>query len=136
MESERFQSPYSGKWDGIDYSAVVENVLILVGDVEWRGWIFGSDLGVHGLFIEGQHWQEVDLRKGLVAILDLASDCLNCQQLVIRLENTLEETRKTPHPLTLAYLVSLLRVLMPLGFQLLHPNSHPHTTGTLIGMTI
>ena len=97
MEGESFQSLYnSGKWDGIiDFSTspAVEKVVILVGGVEWRGWVFWSDLlGVNGLFIEGQHWQEVDLRKGLVAVLDLASDCLNCQQFIIRLENPLEET--------------------------------------------
>jgi len=70
--------------------------VILVGEVEWRGWIYCSDFGVRGLFIEGQHWREVDLRKGLVAVLDLASDCLGCSQLIIRLENELEETCTLP----------------------------------------
>jgi hypothetical protein len=32
----------------------------------------------------------------LVAILDLASDCLGCSQLIIRLENTLGETCTSP----------------------------------------
>jgi len=114
------------KRDGIDilsFNVVLERVVIYVGGVEWNGVVF-DDYGVKGLFLQGQHWAGVDLRKGLVAILDLASDCLGCSQLIIRLENTLGDT------------LSLLRTLMPLGFQLIHPNTHQQTTGTLIGMTI
>jgi hypothetical protein len=106
LEGDRFQSQYI-KRDGIDilsFNVVLERVVIYVGGVEWNGVVF-DDYGVKGLFLQGQHWADVDLRKGycplilesiddsrLVAILDLASDCLGCSQIIIRLENTLGET--------------------------------------------
>ena len=62
------------------------------GGISWNGWVFVDANGSRGLFIEGQHWLGVDLRKGLVAILDLAADCLACSQLFVLLRNPLGET--------------------------------------------
>jgi hypothetical protein len=145
LEGDRFQSQYI-KRDGIDilsFNVVLERVAIFVGGVEWTGIVF-DDFGSRGLFLQGQHWADVDLRKGLipcvwtdgrlVAILDLAADCLGCSQLIIRLENTLGETCMAL--VDDLIVVSLLRTLMPLGFQLIHPSTHQQGTGTLIGMTI
>jgi len=99
--------------------------VIFVGDIVWSGWVFRSNLK-RGLWIEGvREWPgEMDLRSGVVAVLDLAGDCLDCSQVIIHLRNELGET------------LSLLRSLMPLGFQLIHPNTYPLATGTLIGMTM
>jgi len=130
LESESFQSRCSGKRDGIhdvgssfgvSFGTVLERVMIHVGDAEWMGWTF--DPQDKGLFLQGGNWGEVDLRKGLVAILELA-ECLGCSHLIVGLENTLADK------------LTLLRALMPLGFQLIKPKLHPHSTGTLIGMTI
>jgi hypothetical protein len=54
------------KRDGIDilsFNVVLERVVIYVGGVEWNGVVF-DDYGVKGLFLQGQHWAGVDLRKG------------------------------------------------------------------------
>ena len=91
----------------MDFSGVLASVVIRLADVEWTGWVFDDFVGSRGLFLQGNHWGHVDLRKGylpfwenggliwgrLVAILDLASDYLGCSQLIIRLDNTLEDTR-------------------------------------------
>ena len=74
LEGERFQSRSSGKRDGIhsnalDVGVVRERVVINVGEVVWSGWIF-EDSGL-GLFLEGQHWGEVDLRTGYKRFLSL-----------------------------------------------------------------
>jgi hypothetical protein len=66
-------------------------------------------------------------------ILELA-DLLGCAQLIIGLESELAETC-TPY-FESTNKVTLLRALMPLGFQLIHPTTNPLCTGTLIGMEI
>jgi hypothetical protein len=71
-------------------------VIDVGGAISWTGWIFVDQNGTRGLFIEGQHWLGVDLRKGLVAILDLAADCLGCCQLFVLLRNPLAETCNLP----------------------------------------
>jgi hypothetical protein len=70
LESERFQSHTYDKRDGIiqnSFQVLLEHVVIYVGEVMWSGWIY-EDLGVRGIFIEGQHWGDVDLRKGYLHI--------------------------------------------------------------------
>jgi len=131
LEGDRFQSQSSDgdKWDGIeicDLGSLRERVVIDVGGISWHGRIFLDGNGMKGLFIEGQHWLGVDLRKGLVAILDLAADCLGCSQLFVLLRNPLVET------------LSLLQTLLPLGFQLVHPSVYPNISamGTLLGLSI
>jgi hypothetical protein len=65
LEGDRFQSQYI-KRDGIDilsFNVVLERVVIFVGGVEWTGVVF-DDFGSRGLFLQGQHWGDVDLRKG------------------------------------------------------------------------
>jgi hypothetical protein len=120
-------------------------VILVDGTTEWLGWVFVDSDGVLGFFLEGDHLREVDLRKGyrakrssangrLVAVQDLASDCLGCSRLIIHLNSALEETCTSLEGES--DLVSLLRIFVPLGFQLLHPSSHPYITGTLIGLTI
>lgn len=84
LESERFQSRTYDKWDGIQQQTtssssssfvqvILEQVVIYVGEVLWSGWIF-EDFGVRGLFLEGQHWGDVDLRKGYVTNLESVTD--------------------------------------------------------------
>lgn len=73
--------------------------------------------------------------RSLDAIQDLAADCLNCSQLIVRLQNPLGEIRILPTGVGLTT-VSLLQALIPLGFQLLHPSTHPQIAGTLIGMIL
>ena len=84
-----------GKRDGISFD---ESVVIFVGDIVWSGWVFRSNLK-RGLWIEGvREWPgEMDLRSGVVAVLDLAGDCLDCSQVIIHLRNELGETRISPH---------------------------------------
>ena len=82
--------------------------MIFVGDIVWSGWVFRNNLlnnnagtaGKRGLWIEGvRDWPGgMDLRRGLVAVLDLAGDCLDCLQVVIHLRNELGETRISPPP--------------------------------------
>jgi len=93
-----------------------EVITIYFGSYVWVGKVFVELDGVKGLFLEGQHWGELDLRKGyvsqssaivlsgrgcvmlicggfrVVAILDLAGDCFGCSQLVLHLRNSLGET--------------------------------------------
>ena len=82
--------------------------MIFVGDIVWSGWVFrnnlvrnGSGAGKWGLWIEGvREWPGgMDLRSGVVAVLDLAGDCLDCSQVIIHLRNELGETRTLPPPL-------------------------------------
>jgi hypothetical protein len=101
LEGDRFQSQScdGDKWDGIEIcelGSLRERVVIDVGGISWYGRIFLEGNGMKGLFIEGQHWLGVDLRKGLVAILDLAADCLGCSQLFVLLRNPLVETCNPP----------------------------------------
>lgn len=37
--------------------------MICLAEVEWTGWVF-DDFGSRGLFLQGNHWGHVDLRKG------------------------------------------------------------------------
>jgi hypothetical protein len=73
----------------VNFGSALERVVINVGDVEWQGRTF--DAGEKGLFLAGGCWGDVDFRKGLVAILELA-ECLGCSHLIIGFENTLAET--------------------------------------------
>jgi hypothetical protein len=56
---------------------------VIIGDMS----IYGR--GIFPLPERIQDWSSPDR---LVAILDLASDCLGCSQLIIRLDNSLEDT--------------------------------------------
>jgi hypothetical protein len=80
---------FANGFANVNFGSPLEGVVINVGDVQWRGWTF--DAAEKGLFLAGGCWADVDLRKGLVAILELA-ECLGCSHLIIGLENTLAET--------------------------------------------
>jgi len=62
FESDSFQSRLNDKRDGIIIWEE-EVITIYFGSYVWIGRIF-EELGVKGLFLEGQDWEEVDLRKG------------------------------------------------------------------------
>jgi hypothetical protein len=72
--------------------------VIFVGDIVWSGWVFRQSNLKRGLWIEGvKEWPGgMDLRSGVVAVLDLAGDCLDCFQVIIHLRNELGETRMFP----------------------------------------
>ena len=56
---------YSKAGEGImDFSGVLASVVIRLADVEWTGWVFDDFVGSRGLFLQGNHWGHVDLRKG------------------------------------------------------------------------
>jgi len=77
-------------------------------EVVWTGYVFqdfSSEKGGLGVFLEGRKnnsnkeskvWDGVELRSSLVAILDLASDCLGCDQLIIDLGSDLGQTCNNP----------------------------------------
>ena len=100
LEGDSYQSRplLDTKRDGILFE---ESVVISVGDIVWSGWVFRESHSnsingnrKRGLWIEGvRDWGAVDLRKGVVAVLDLAGDCLDCSQVIIHLRNELGETR-------------------------------------------
>jgi len=158
LEGERLQSPFAGfashiitgaKRDGISFGRVIEQIVIFGYErqVVWTGYVFqevSSEEAGLGVFLEGHAnnskegrvWDGLELRSSLVALLDLAGDCLGCDQIIIDLGTDLAQTCKKLQLIHVLIAVSLLRCLMPLGFQLLHPDTHPKIPGTLIGMTI
>lgn len=53
----------------MDISSVLASVVIRLADVEWTGWVF-DDFGTRSLFLQGNHWGHVDLRKGYLPSLE------------------------------------------------------------------
>jgi len=47
----------------MDFTGVLQSVVICLAEVEWTGWVF-EDYGTRSLFLQGNHWGHVDLRKG------------------------------------------------------------------------
>ncbi|KAF9192549.1 hypothetical protein BGZ51_005346 [Haplosporangium sp. Z 767] len=66
------------------------------------------------LFLKGNGWDDMDIRESVVAALDLAEEQLGCEAIHLCLD------KSNPN------LAKLVRTLMYVGFEMVHPSVLPH----------
>ncbi|KAG9306225.1 hypothetical protein G9A89_016129 [Geosiphon pyriformis] len=87
----------------------------------WEGFVMNGTL-----FLKGNGLDNVDLRESIVAVLELAEECLKCRSLVVCLE------KNDPQ------LANLIRTFMYIGFETCIPNifDHDNERFMLVGMEL
>ncbi|CAG8588067.1 11693_t:CDS:2 [Ambispora gerdemannii] len=107
-------------------SASIDMILTIVSaqpksEYAWKGFVVNETL-----FLKGSGLENVDLRESIVAVLELAEECLKCRSLVVCLN------KKDPQ------LTTLIRTFMYVGFEACAPQVFDHDTEKfmLVGMEL
>ncbi|CAG8527908.1 11151_t:CDS:2 [Ambispora leptoticha] len=106
--------------------APIDMILTIVStqpksEYAWKGFVMNETL-----FLKGSGLGDVDLRESIVAVLELAEECLKCCSLVVCLD------KKDPQ------LTTLIRTFMYVGFESCDPRVFNHDTEKfmLVGMEL
>ncbi|CAG8533092.1 13177_t:CDS:2, partial [Racocetra persica] len=93
-------------------------------DYKWEGFVMNSMNSV--LFLKDNGLNVVELKESIVAVLELAEECLKCNSVVVCLD------KKSPH------LSTLIRGFLYVGFELVMPGTFNHNSNDflLVGMEL
>ncbi|CAG8783497.1 2857_t:CDS:2 [Dentiscutata erythropus] len=125
LEEQGFLTRDSGKQvfrggaPHIDYFLTI--VSVQQHDCKWEGFVMNRVL-----FLKGHGLNVVELKESIVAILELAEECLKCNSLVVCLD------KKCTH------LSTLIRSFLYVGFELVLPGTFNHNSSDflLVGMEL